>query len=1031
MSKRNELPGRLRVSEDPKFHSRHNHSGDSRSPRNVINERISVDVSRVSVNQLNIQHISFLKCELQIDISTILSPSVVGMYFFSVQFENTQRVIQKRYSQFYFLDNYIHSKYNRLKLPTLPPKEILHSGSHPDVIHKRSKDLSIYLEQVIRRQELLTDNIVIDWFTDKQDINLVSFSKQRKAGYVEKEGNFFKSWKRRYCVLAPKVIALFENAKDLIVYADPIDVYCLKDCVVRPAVDKGVNIMTISRNNSTLCCLRVEKDEDFLRWLNAIQEIIMTDKKNDRKTLPDHKLERFKKSISPRSTKILNEQPKRVEIETDKIPQSLSSSETGSIQNSLLNSHRSSSDYETELFDQYEGMFRKIYETYKTEMSVFKDNLLNDCKEIDQEDFEFFKRLRSLPFEVFKDVDEIDDLYEQLIERTKKYSECTIIQKLTWVFINIYKLYQVYCSHKSINNQLNDIESIESIGLEENIDQSKQLVCKICDHPYKLSQFCEHIRLCEVIAKENIKQTTCQHRMVMVVKKLIESNKCGLIKDTFKYTQLVEVIQCFDSLTSILQLEKMIDAIKMLCVDMNDVVLLTFARTTNDLLLNYLKLLTDFSTTKANKNLWGYISVLSSSSSKQAISQYQNNSVSLSDFHIIKKFSAGAYSRIYLVQKKSTGDIYAMKVMKKDDMVRKNVVESVLVEKNFLSKAHNISVVKLYYAFQDETNLYLVMEYCPGGDLATLLENVGCLNEYVAKVYSAEILISLHYIHALGCVHKDIKPDNILINKNGHLVLTDFGLSQYGMVSHENVKKSGLFCTPDYAAPEILISNSYSFASDYFALGCMLYEFVVGNPPFNANTPEAIFTKIQQGIYEWPEDCEVSDECKDLIHQLLCPDPNQRPQFEQIEQHPFYSDIQWKTLFEESREDIFVPQLENNIDTGYFEDQRDMKITHMGKDDFIDSGLMSPIKMPQTSKLKKKKDDSNKLRKASPLPDEFHNFDVKNIEILIEENKHLYQRELMSLRRNNVKENVNHVDTVIDYDEEIEDENNMDDIDED
>ena len=113
MSKRNEFPRRLRVSEDSKIHTRRITPNQAQSPRNTINERISVEVSRVSVNQLNIQHISFLKCELQIDISSILSPSVVGMYFFSVQFENTQKVIQKRYSQFYFLDNYIHSKYSR------------------------------------------------------------------------------------------------------------------------------------------------------------------------------------------------------------------------------------------------------------------------------------------------------------------------------------------------------------------------------------------------------------------------------------------------------------------------------------------------------------------------------------------------------------------------------------------------------------------------------------------------------------------------------------------------------------------------------------------------------------------------------------------------------------------------------------------------------------------------------------------------------------------------------------------------------
>ncbi|ELP85562.1 protein kinase, putative, partial [Entamoeba invadens IP1] len=254
----------------------------------------------------------------------------------------------------------------------------------------------------------------------------------------------------------------------------------------------------------------------------------------------------------------------------------------------------------------------------------------------------------------------------------------------------------------------------------------------------------------------------------------------------------------------------------------------------------------------------------------------------------------------------------------------------------------------------------------------------------------AEIILSLHYIHALGCVHKDIKPDNILIDKNGHLVLTDFGLSSYGFVSEESVQALGTFCTPDYAAPEILISNTYSFASDYFALGCMMYEFVVGYPPFNASTPEAIFMKIQEGVFVWPHDVEVSDKLKDLIKRLLNHLPEQRPTFNDIEKHPFFNGIHWSTLFDEKRDDIFVPELETEKDTGYFEDERMIKQMHMKKSDII---------IKPSSKIDVVK------RKESPIVPssvEFGNFDAKNVDNLVEENRKLYAKEFAKFEATNL-----------------------------
>ena len=194
-----------------------------------------------------------------------------------------------------------------------------------------------------------------------------------------------------------------------------------------------------------------------------------------------------------------------------------------------------------------------------------------------------------------------------------------------------------------------------------------------------------------------------------------------------------------------------------------------------------LRIVLEFMEAEGKKSLWTSLSGIGS----MAITQ-----IGLQDFEVLKQFSAGAYSRIYLVRKIKTGDLFAMKVMKKDDLMRKNVIDSVLLEKDILNQSHNKNIVKLYYAFQDAENLYLVMEYCPGGDLAGLLLHVGRLEEHVAKVYAAEIITALQYIHQTKCVHRDLKPDNVLIDRKGHLVLTDFGLSTVGSLSSRKSSNS-------------------------------------------------------------------------------------------------------------------------------------------------------------------------------------------------------------------------------------------------
>jgi len=189
-----------------------------------------------------------------------------------------------------------------------------------------------------------------------------------------------------------------------------------------------------------------------------------------------------------------------------------------------------------------------------------------------------------------------------------------------------------------------------------------------------------------------------------------------------------------------------------------------------------------------------------------------------------------------------------------------------------LAKAHTPFVVKLYYAFQSEENVYLVMEYLVGGDLASLLKNFGEFEEPMIKVYIAEIVLALEYLHRIGIIHRDLKPDNILIADNGHLKLTDFGLSlvevydddkgggqfpadplmhlakqKEGPAGHSNAKPPAaekIIGTPDYLSPEILLGMKHGEGVDWWALGVMVYEFFTGIPPFHDDSPEKIFERI-------------------------------------------------------------------------------------------------------------------------------------------------------------------------------------------
>ncbi|KAL6574297.1 hypothetical protein OROHE_001201 [Orobanche hederae] len=337
---------------------------------------------------------------------------------------------------------------------------------------------------------------------------------------------------------------------------------------------------------------------------------------------------------------------------------------------------------------------------------------------------------------------------------------------------------------------------------------------------------------------------------------------------------------------------------------------------------------------------------------------------SIDDFDIIKPISRGAYGKVFLARKRITGDLFAIKVLKKLDMLRKNDIDRILAERNILITVRNPFVVRFFYSFTSTDNLYLVMEYLNGGDLYSLLKKLGCLEEAVACTYIAELVLALEYLHSLGIVHRDLKPDNILVAQDGHIKLTDFGLSKIGLMNcttelstqetqtndipdiHGQLnadKVNGQHSavgTPDYLAPEILLGTEHvklgkhdaldclqkrldtpvGYAADWWSVGIILFELISGTPPFNADHPENIFDNILNRKIPWPAvPDEMSCEAQDLIDRLLVHNPDERlgakGAFE-VKAHSFFSGVDWDNLTLQKA--AFVPQPERTDDTSYF-----------------------------------------------------------------------------------------------------------------
>nr|XP_034376762.1 microtubule-associated serine/threonine-protein kinase 3 isoform X3 [Arvicanthis niloticus] len=334
-----------------------------------------------------------------------------------------------------------------------------------------------------------------------------------------------------------------------------------------------------------------------------------------------------------------------------------------------------------------------------------------------------------------------------------------------------------------------------------------------------------------------------------------------------------------------------------------------------------------------------------------------------SDFETIKLISNGAYGAVYLVRHRDTRQRFAIKKINKQNLILRNQIQQVFVERDILTFAENPFVVGMFCSFETRRHLCMVMEYVEGGDCATLLKNMGPLSVDMARMYFAETVLALEYLHNYGIVHRDLKPDNLLITSLGHIKLTDFGLSKIGLMSmatnlyeghiekdaREFVDKQ-VCGTPEYIAPEVIFRQGYGKPVDWWAMGIILYEFLVGCVPFFGDTPEELFGQVVSDEIMWPEGDEaLPPDAQDLITRLLRQSPMDRlgtGGTHEVKQHPFFLALDWAGLLRHKAE--FVPQLEAEDDTSYF-DTRSERYRHLGSEDDETNDEESSTEIPQFS----------------------------------------------------------------------------------
>ncbi|CAX43878.1 serine/threonine-protein kinase, transcription and stress response, putative [Candida dubliniensis CD36] len=365
------------------------------------------------------------------------------------------------------------------------------------------------------------------------------------------------------------------------------------------------------------------------------------------------------------------------------------------------------------------------------------------------------------------------------------------------------------------------------------------------------------------------------------------------------------------------------------------------------------------------------------------------------DFEMITQIGQGGYGQVFLSRKRDTREICALKILNKKLLIKLDETRHVLTERDILTNTRSDWLVKLLYAFQDHEKVFLAMEFVPGGDFRTLLNNTGYLIPPHARFYISEMFAAVNSLHELGFTHRDLKPENFLIDSKGHIKLTDFGLaagtvcndriesmkiklqnlqnlndfnepnsnsnsndngyqvpssliyerqkifkqSQQQQQNSNNTTANSIVGSPDYMALEVLEGKNYNYTIDYWSLGCMLFEALCGYPPFSGSKQDETYYNLKhwKTCLRRPQTKDgryvFSDRTWNLIIKLIASPNNRLQNFKQVQQQNYFNDIKdWNNL--RLKTPPFTPQLDNEEDAGYFDDFEDDEMMMKYKDVF-------------------------------------------------------------------------------------------------
>jgi protein-serine/threonine kinase len=304
---------------------------------------------------------------------------------------------------------------------------------------------------------------------------------------------------------------------------------------------------------------------------------------------------------------------------------------------------------------------------------------------------------------------------------------------------------------------------------------------------------------------------------------------------------------------------------------------------------------------------------------EKELMKYKKNRLQIENYKILDDISQGKFSSVHLVQHKTNKRIFAMKIIKKNDMIVQDCIHRISSELKIISNLNKFYFPKFIGTAQNRKKFYIIMEYFPGGDFYYWEKRITDVSDKTCQFYMGQILLMIEYLHNNNILYRDFKPENIILHIDGYLRLIDFGSAvELPMKFAKTFSVTG---TPEFMAPEMLLKKGHTIAVDFWAFGILIYEFITKQHPFYDSDPMESYTRIIKAQYTFPKNFPPF--AKSLIKKLLVNDPKKRlgvldKGIEKIRNHPFFSQTNWEDLENKKITPPFTPQLTSLTDTKYF-----------------------------------------------------------------------------------------------------------------